>query len=153
MVTSICPYRVTSICPYLETSMLPSSWGISWQSTAMLVPSPVAREFVKAAPITNPSAKLCSASPVKLLNIIKMLFDSASDNDDTFFWDTKTRDLEYCWFYQVVSWNLMHKFLLIYPKYCTVYKTSSFKASIAWWILSRYLFSSKYSVIGNSRKL
>ena len=45
------------------SNILPSSWGTSWQKTAMLVASPVARELENAAPITNPSAKLCTASP------------------------------------------------------------------------------------------
>jgi len=43
---------------------LPNSCGNSWQNMAMLVETPRFIFSVKAAPIANPSAKLCTASPI-----------------------------------------------------------------------------------------
>ena len=44
---------------------IPSSWGSSWQRTAIAVVNPLVMLAAKAAPIAKPSERLCIPSPAK----------------------------------------------------------------------------------------
>lgn len=53
---------------FLEILIVPSSWGNSWQNTAMLVASPATGSVAKEAPMARPSVKLCNPSPTRMRN-------------------------------------------------------------------------------------
>ena len=54
---------------FRKTAKSPISCGSSWKNTAIVVPKPVVSEAANEAPIAKPSLKLCSASPITIMNI------------------------------------------------------------------------------------
>jgi len=68
------PKILTHILKQTDSSNphLPNSCGNSWQKTARDVPTPITQVLLKAAPIANPSPRLCRISPRNI--IMLMLF-------------------------------------------------------------------------------
>ena len=59
---------------------LPSSWGISWQSTAIDVEIPPPMLLLKAAAIARPSTKLWSESPTITIHATLLTPENTEQN-------------------------------------------------------------------------